>query len=78
LSSIEQTEVLNLRHRLRMWERLNSLHSEYDEITVYMAHPFDLTDFEMLKERRQAVLHEARKLARMLNMSEPQWFSLSN
>jgi hypothetical protein len=54
-----------------MLERLNGLHSEYDEITVYMAHPFYLTDFEMLKQRRQAVLHEARKLAGMLSMSEP-------
>jgi hypothetical protein len=78
LSSIEQTEVVTLRHGLKVLERLNSLHREYDEVSVQILHPFDLTDFEMLKERRQTILHEARKLARMLNISEPEWASLSN
>jgi hypothetical protein len=69
---------VTLRHGLRVLERLNSLHREYDEVSVQILHPFDLTDFEMLKERRQTILHEARKLARMLNISEPEWASLSN
>lgn len=54
-----------------MLERLNGLQREYNEITVHMTHPFDLADFEELKERRQTILYEARKIARMLNISEP-------
>jgi hypothetical protein len=44
-------------------ERLNRLQREYDEIAVQLANPLDLADFERLKERRQAIVHEAQMVA---------------
>jgi hypothetical protein len=58
-----------------MMERLSRLQSEYEENTELLAHPIDLTELEQLNERRLAILREARKLAKTLKISEPQWFS---
>jgi hypothetical protein len=57
-------------------ERLSLLQREYDENAVLLANPLDLADFERLKERRQALLREARMLAQSLNILEPQWFTV--
>jgi hypothetical protein len=56
-------------------ERLERLQREYDENTKQLLHPFDLAELQQLKERRRAILQEAKKLAKTLNLSEPQWFS---
>jgi len=58
-------------------ERLSLLQREYDENAVLLANPLDLADFERLKERRQALLREARMLAQSLNILEPQWFTVA-
>jgi hypothetical protein len=58
-------------------ERLSLLQREYDENAVQLANPLDLADLERLKERRQAILREARLLAQELRISGPQWFSLA-
>jgi hypothetical protein len=57
-------------------ERLSLLQREYDENAVLLANPLDLAEFERLKERRQALLREARMLAQSLNILEPQWFTV--
>jgi len=57
-------------------ERLSLLQREYDENAVLLANPLNLADFERLKERRQALLREARMLAQSLNILEPQWFTV--
>ena len=56
---------------------LESLQREYDETTKRLAHPLDLADFQQLKDRRQVVLQEAELLAKTLNLSGPQWFSVA-
>jgi len=56
--------------------RLSPLQREYDENAVLLANPLNLADFERLKERRQALLREARMLAQSLNILEPQWFTV--
>lgn len=57
-------------------ERLRTLYREYEENTNFLSNPLDLADLQRLKERRQAILREAQALAQVLNISEPQWFSL--
>ena len=57
-------------------ERLSLLQREYDENAVLLANPLDLAEFERLKERRQALLREARMLAQSLNILEPLLFTV--
>jgi hypothetical protein len=59
-------------------ERLKYLYREYEENQKLLSHPFDLVDLQELKESREAILREARALAKTLNISEPQWFSTVN
>ena len=56
-------------------DRLRILQSEYDKNADFLAHPIDVVDLEQLKQRRIAILQEARKLAKTLNISQPQGFS---
>jgi hypothetical protein len=58
-------------------EQLKNLQREYDENAKHLANPIDLADLERLKKRREIILHEARALARTLNLSEPQSLSLA-
>jgi hypothetical protein len=58
-------------------EQLKSLEREYDENEKRLAHPLDFADLQQLRERRQVILREARLLAKTLDLSEPQWFSLA-
>ena len=59
-------------------ERLKNLYREYEENAKLLSNPLDLADLQQLKERWQAILREARALAKTLNISEPQWFSNVN
>jgi hypothetical protein len=77
VSNIQQTEVSTLPQAGVVLEHLKSLQREYDENAKQLAHPFDLAEFEQLKERREIILYEARALARTLNISEPRWLSLA-
>ena len=76
--NIEQTAVLIGAHTRGAMERLKYLCREYEENAKLLSHPFDLADLLQLKERRQAILREARALAKTLKISEPQWFSTVN
>ena len=38
-----------------------------------MAHPFDLADHSQLKDRRAAILKEAREIALSVNAPPPDW-----
>jgi hypothetical protein len=57
-------------------ELLNNLQREYDDLAIQLAHPIDLADFQHLKERRDLILHEARSLAKELQISGSQWFAI--
>ena len=59
-------------------ERLKYLYREYEENAILLSNPLDLADLQRLKECRQAILREARALAKTLNISEPQCFSTVN
>jgi hypothetical protein len=58
-------------------ERLDGLKREYEENARRLAHPLDLAELEQLKERREAILREARILAREMGISGTQWFSIT-
>jgi uncharacterized membrane protein (DUF106 family) len=77
VSNSDQTEDLSLGHGGITVQRLKSLQREYNENARQLGHPIDLADLERLKERREAILREARELAQTLNISEPQWYSLA-
>jgi len=57
-------------------DRLAELQSEDELTTRLMAYPLDIAEYFRLKERRQAMLREARQIVQSLNDSEPQWLSL--
>lgn len=76
MSNIDQTAILSCAHTRVVMERLRTLYREYEENTNFLSNPLDLADLQRLKERRQAILREAQALAQVLNISEPQWFSL--
>ena len=49
-------------------ERLNELRVEIEEINKRLKCPVDLTDYCDLRQRRAAILDEARALASELNL----------
>jgi len=59
-------------------ERLEALRREYNETIMKLAHPLSLADLQQLRERRQAILGEARVLAESLKLTGPQWFSIGS
>jgi hypothetical protein len=75
VSNFAQTAVLISEHTCLVMERLETLHREYEENSKLLSNPLDLADFQQLKERRQAILSEARVLAQTLNIIGWQWFS---
>ena len=44
-------------------DRLNQLRAEYEDNAKKMRYPFSVSDYIELKERRAAILEEARTLA---------------
>ena len=58
-------------------DRLKSLQREYEKNAKQLDHPLDLAELQQLKERRRVILAEARLLAKTMNLSGPQRFSLA-
>jgi hypothetical protein len=54
-------------------ERVNELEREFEIVNHRIAHPFDLADHSLLKERRAAIVREAREIIRNINATEPDW-----
>jgi hypothetical protein len=54
-------------------ERVNELEREFKIVNQQLAHPFDLADHSQLKERRAAIIQEAREIIRGINATEPDW-----
>jgi hypothetical protein len=54
-------------------ERVNELEREFKIVNHHLAHPFDLADHAYLKERRAAIIQEARDIIRSINATEPDW-----
>jgi hypothetical protein len=54
-------------------DRVNELEREFKTVNQQIAHPFDLTDDAQLKERRAAIINEARDIIRRINATEPEW-----
>lgn len=55
-------------------ERLNSLRREFEQAIRFLEFPFSFEDFDQLKERRDAILREAKALAKKLSLPRPLWF----
>jgi hypothetical protein len=53
--------------------RLNELRAEYEKITDDLRHPFTFQEYQQFRDRRKALLIEARELAVSLNVQEPHW-----
>lgn len=58
-------------------ERLDQLQREYDEIKNNLATPFSYEEYQQFRDRRKAILEEARKLIGSLGISEPRWLANS-
>jgi hypothetical protein len=56
-------------------EQLDQLQREYAKTLKNLAFPLSVVDYEDLKERREAILKEARALARSLHMPGIHWFN---
>jgi hypothetical protein len=54
-------------------ERVNELEREFKIVNHHIAHPFDLADHTQLKDRRAAILEEAREIIRNTSAVEPDW-----
>jgi hypothetical protein len=54
-------------------ERVSELEREFKTVNHHIAHPFDLADHAQLKERRAAIVREARDIVRSMNATEPDW-----
>ena len=58
-----------------MDDRLTILAIEYEAIMNAFAYPFNIKEREQLKARREAILVEARQLAKSLNVVGINWYS---
>jgi hypothetical protein len=58
-------------------ERLGKLESEYEQITRNLALLFSFEEYQQFRDRRKAVLQEARTIAGSLNVPEPDWIPKS-
>jgi hypothetical protein len=56
-------------------KRLNQLRQEYEQTKKVLNFPFDITERQRQVERRNAILIEARALARSLNITGEHWFN---
>jgi hypothetical protein len=54
-------------------ERVSELEREFKIVNHHISHPFDLADHTQLKDRRAAILEEAREIIRNINAVEPDW-----
>jgi hypothetical protein len=54
-------------------ERVAELEQEFRTVNQHAAHPLDLDDYAQLKERRAAIMEEARKIIRIAHQTEPDW-----
>jgi hypothetical protein len=54
-------------------DRLGKLQTEYEEITRKLALPFSFEEYQQFRDRRKALLIEARELAVSLSIPEPDW-----
>ena len=57
-------------------ERLNELRQEYERTKLALNFPIDLVDRQRHRERRNAILLEARALGASLNLSGEHWFNV--
>ena len=55
-------------------EQLSNLATEYEAIMKAFAFPFNTKERQQLKDRREAILVEARLLAQSLNVVGTNWF----
>jgi hypothetical protein len=55
--------------------RLNILRHEFEDTERKLQYPWNVEEFYLLKERREAIRREAQALAKQLNLPGHFWFN---